>query len=211
LLTLAAPPAGGNGESCLWAEALELARRGVPVFPCRPIDKTPLCPHGFKNASCDPDIVHRWWTDRPDALIGVPTGVKFDVLDVDNGRHADAEKWLQENQHRLPLTRTHITRSGGRHFLFAPTPGLRCSSSRLGPHVDIRADTATACADYRARTALAGHESRSRAQAVGRHYPRRRLGKRGRAQRKDILGRMSSRRDDARRIFESERRDCRCR
>jgi Bifunctional DNA primase/polymerase, N-terminal len=84
--------------------------------------------------------VHRWWTDRPDALIGVPTGVKFDVLDVDNGRHADAEKWLQENQHRLPLTRTHITRSGGRHFLFAPTPGLRCSSSRLGPHVDIRAE-----------------------------------------------------------------------
>jgi hypothetical protein len=138
LQSVASPPAGGNGESCLWAEALKLARQGVPVFPCSE-DKRPLVAGGFKSASSDPEIVHRWWTDWPDALIAVPTGVKFDVLDVDNGRHADAETWLRENQHRLPLTRTHITRSNGRHLLFAPTPGLRCGTSRLGPHVDIRA------------------------------------------------------------------------
>jgi hypothetical protein len=83
--------------------------------------------------------VHRWWSRWSNALIGVPTGTKFDVLDVDNGKHADAETWLQSNRERLPATRTHETRSGGRHLLFTPTPDLRCSISKLGPHVDVRA------------------------------------------------------------------------
>jgi hypothetical protein len=49
---------GGNGESstCLWDEALNLARGGVPVFPCinragHPDDKRPLTTRGFYDAT----------------------------------------------------------------------------------------------------------------------------------------------------------------
>jgi hypothetical protein len=121
----------------LWLEALKLARRGIPVFPCKNIDKRPLTPNGFKDATTDPDAVQDWWTEHPDALVGVPSGEKFVVVDVDL-QHADAQRWLDNNRHRLPLTRTHRTRSGGQHLLFAPNDKIKCSTSRLGPHIDTR-------------------------------------------------------------------------
>jgi hypothetical protein len=122
---------------CPWIRALDLARRGVPVFPCNPADKRPLTASGFKDASCDPDIVHLWRTEHPEALIGVPTGAKFVVVDADL-QHEDALKWLEDHRSRLPPTRTHCTRSGGRHWLFAPSDAIKCSASKLGPHIDTR-------------------------------------------------------------------------
>jgi putative DNA primase/helicase len=127
---------GGNSLACMWGEALKLARQGIPIFPCGE-DKRPLTPHGFKDATADPDIVHTWWTQWGDALIGVPTGDKFVVVDADL-QHEDALAWLEDNRSRLPLTRTHCTRSGGRHWLFAPNDKIKCSASKLGPHVDTR-------------------------------------------------------------------------
>jgi hypothetical protein len=122
--------------------AQKLAAKGLPVFPCknRPgteDDKAPLTARGFHDATCDPDSVHRWWSRWPDALIGVPAGIKFVVIDGDL-QHVDAQKWFDDNRHRLPVTRTHCTRSGGRHWLFAPTDLVKCSTGRLGPHIDTR-------------------------------------------------------------------------
>jgi len=122
-----------------WVEALELARRGIPVFPCDQRSKTPLVASGFKAATTDPDRVHEWWTQQPAALIGVPTGDNFVVIDVDL-QHVEAVEWLENNRHRLPPTRTHATRSGGKHFLFAPHNKVRCSAGKLGRHVDTRGD-----------------------------------------------------------------------
>ena len=119
-----------------WTETLKLAREGIPVFPCGP-DKRPLTPNGFKDASTDPDIAHEWWAAHPNALIGVPTGIKFVVIDLDL-QHEDAQEWLADYRDRVPLTRTHRTRSGGMHLLFAPNDKVKCSASRLGPHVDTR-------------------------------------------------------------------------
>ena len=118
-------------------KALQLARHGVPVFPCRCNDKRPLTEHGFKAATTDPDIVHQWWTQWPRALIGVPTGEKFVVVDLDL-QHPEAACWYEAKRASLPLTRTHVTRSGGRHLLFQPNPGVGCSASKLGPNVDTR-------------------------------------------------------------------------
>ncbi|HHU11309.1 MAG TPA: bifunctional DNA primase/polymerase [Intrasporangiaceae bacterium] len=69
----------------LAAAAAHLACAGVPVFPCVPGGKRPLTVHGFQDASIDPGIVTAWWDRRPDANIGVPTGVLggIDVVDVD--------------------------------------------------------------------------------------------------------------------------------
>jgi bifunctional DNA primase/polymerase-like protein len=117
--------------------ALALARQGVPVFPCRCNDKRPLTVNGFKDATADPNIVEKFWSDWPRAYIGVPTGEKFVVVDVDL-QHEEAQRWYDANRARLPLTRTHTTKSGGRHLLFTPNAKVGCSTSRLGPHVDTR-------------------------------------------------------------------------
>jgi hypothetical protein len=123
-------------HSCPWLEALKLTRKGVPVFPCGP-DKRPLTPNGFKDASTDGACVHGWWSQWPDALVGVPAGGKFVVVDLDL-QHQDAQRWYDENRHRLPLTRTHATRSGGKHLLFKATSQIGCSAGKLGPHIDTR-------------------------------------------------------------------------
>src|SRR5262245_54518011 len=105
-----------QAQTNFWVQALKLARRDVPIFPCRADTKAPLTPHGFKDATTNPDLIHEWWTRWPEALIGAPTGIKFVVLDIDCVKHIDAAQWY--GRAILPLTRTHITRSGGRHLLF---------------------------------------------------------------------------------------------
>jgi len=60
----------------------------------------------------------------------------FDVLDVD----VAGLGWLDSVWDRLPPTRAHATRSGGRHFFFRHVDGLRNSVSRIADGVDVRAD-----------------------------------------------------------------------
>jgi hypothetical protein len=98
-------------------------------FPCT-FQKRPLTQWN-KTAKRDADI--KGWQ-----LVGVPTGSVsgFDVLDVDTaGLH-----WLDEVWDRLPPTRAHATRSGGRHLFFKHVDGLRNSAGRISAGVDVRAD-----------------------------------------------------------------------
>lgn len=84
--------------------ALAYASWDWPVFPlgqgskyplatCRECKAEPKCEgpgqcghelcHGFKDATTDLDTIRRWWADRPNCNIGLATGHRFDVLDVD--------------------------------------------------------------------------------------------------------------------------------
>ena len=59
------------------AAALCYAAQGWPVLPCKPVDKTPLAHHGFKDATTDPDQIQAWWRHSPDAMIGVGCGERI--------------------------------------------------------------------------------------------------------------------------------------
>lgn len=60
-----------------------------PVFPLRARGKTPLTTHGFKDATRHIEQIRAWWTEWPEANIGIPTGQAehggcgYDVLDID--------------------------------------------------------------------------------------------------------------------------------
>ena len=115
--------------------ALRLAARGIEVFPCRVANKAPFTENGFKDASTDADIIRAWWRDHPDALIGVPTCIKFIVLDFDLQYPEAQEFYARAN---LPLTRKHTTRSSGRHLLFKPDERIKNTAGKIWPHVDTR-------------------------------------------------------------------------
>ena len=129
----------GSSTKALQA-ALELARTGLAVFPCAH-NKKPCTPHGFYNASKDASELRELWRRHAGTLVGIRTGEAsgLDVLDID-AKHAAARQWFAENRDRLLPTRTHRTRSGGLHLIFAHAEGLRCSTSKLARGVDIKAD-----------------------------------------------------------------------
>lgn len=111
---------------------------GLPVFPCS-ADKCPVCPHGFRDATRDLDAIRELFRRYPGPLIGVPTGAAsgIDVLDIDP-RHG-GQLWLASRADRLPVTRTHKTRSGGWHFLFACDGRLHNSAGKIAHGIDVRA------------------------------------------------------------------------
>jgi hypothetical protein len=125
---------------------LDILNLGLPVFPCRntpgnkDTDKTPLNKNGFHDASDNPLKIRDMFARHQGALIGVPTGAisGFDILDVDP-RNGGLE-WYESNKHKLPATRIHRTRSGGIHLLFKHLAGLRNSTSKIAPGIDVRAD-----------------------------------------------------------------------
>jgi hypothetical protein len=126
----------------LTASALWLAQEmRLPVFACG-LDKRPVTQHGFHDATRDAAEIRLQFGTPGAAMIGVPTGqgAGFFVVDLDVKNGGQGLEWLAANQHRLPRTRTHKTRSGGQHLLFQWPEGrtVRNSASRVAPGVDVR-------------------------------------------------------------------------
>jgi hypothetical protein len=96
-----------------------------------------LVPHGAKDATCNRARVLAWWTRHPQANIGLGTGHRFDVLDVDGPAGAHAIRALAA-EHGLvssgPLVRTG---GGGWHYYLAST-GLGNVHPYGLDHVDWR-------------------------------------------------------------------------
>ena len=126
----------------LSASALWLAQEmRLPVFACGH-DKRPVTQHGFHDATHDAAEIERQFASPGAAMIGVPTGDTsgFFALDLDVKNGGGGLEWLAANQHRIPETRRHKTRSGGVHLLFAMPEGriIRNSAGRIAAGVDVR-------------------------------------------------------------------------
>jgi hypothetical protein len=91
---------------------------------CGQVGKHPLgtlVSHGVKDATCNRARILAWWTRHPQANIGLATGHRFDVLDVDGpaGEQAIQELAAQHGlQSSGPLVRTG---GGGWHYYLVPT------------------------------------------------------------------------------------------
>ena len=138
------------------AAAMEAARRGWAVFPCRPGDKRPAVSDWERRACADPDRVGRYWPSAQHN-IGIACGPsQLVVVDLDTHGHfpedwrnlpgvrdgcdvlAQLAEWAGKP---WPSTYMVATANGGWHLYFT-TPegsGIRNSASLLGPQVDVRA------------------------------------------------------------------------
>lgn len=135
-------------RNALLTAALAYAELGWAVFPLSPATKKPLAgSRGFKDASNDPEQIRAWWTERPDANIGIATGAVsgISVLDVDEKKWEDKHgndtlAALTAEYGVLPTTLTQKTWSGGLQIVFAYSPHAAQGAGNYGPDLDGRND-----------------------------------------------------------------------
>lgn len=147
--------------------ALGYARWGVPVFPVAPVDPAsgtcgcregPGCEQVGKHplvrwadqATTDEAQIRSWWSWKPDANVGVPTGARSGLVVVDIDRHhggLETRAELEAARFVFPPTLAARTRAGGWHF-FYQAPGDRRVPNTTGalagvgetPGIDVRGD-----------------------------------------------------------------------
>ena len=122
--------------------ALFYASRGWAVFPCRPGRKEPATPNGFKDACRNEARIRQWWTDTPDANIGIALEASgLAVIDPD--RHegqadgVEALNALEAEHESLPESPLVQTPSGGLHLYF--TDDQQTKTGRLADGLDLKA------------------------------------------------------------------------
>lgn len=138
--------------------ALFYAGKGWPVLPvhtvvkgkctcggganCRP-GKHPRTPHGVKDATTDRKVIEQWFTDWPNANIGIATGRASKIIVVDVDPRNGGMKTLNKLEAELGSIRTTDwvaeTGGGGLHFIFKQ-PSIKIAKSAFGPGIDILGD-----------------------------------------------------------------------
>jgi hypothetical protein len=140
--------------------ALAYVSWGWPVFPLMPLSqaikiaertgeplnkvaKRPATKHGFKDATDDVERIRTYWTRHPDANIGLPTGIKFDVVDIDipegpvSLTHVLATVDPATGRGLLPDAHAVCaTASGGTHYYIEVLGGG--NKGEIMPGIDIR-------------------------------------------------------------------------
>lgn len=118
----------------LYKHAQFLIREGQPVFPCKVKGekaKAPIgsaAPRGLMDATTDLAQVKAWWKKHRNAGIGVPTGIVWDVLDVDIKENTDGRihlPYLKKIGLLNGCKRVVKTPSGGWHLYFKAAPALK--------------------------------------------------------------------------------------
>ena len=138
------------GDQAHWLVGL-----GYRVFPLVPNGKKPITKNGFKDATNDRVQVAKWWTDKPNANIGIRTGGGLVVVDVDRLPDAAGKEKVLPNPWLLPMTE-RLEELGADSVIESPTGGfhlyfkagnlpaelgeIRNSTGEIAEGVDVRAE-----------------------------------------------------------------------
>lgn len=125
-----------SGDKLQWA--LQMAQRGLGVFPIKEGAKFPPLIDDWPNrASTDPKVIEAWWERWPQANIGVHCKDHI-VLDADvkGGKQGLASLKALDIEHDTLIVNTP---SGGVHEYFKGA-SARNSVGLLGPGLDVRSD-----------------------------------------------------------------------
>ena len=120
--------------------------KGRKIFPCKSNEKRPLTLHGHKDASSDVGVIKTWWSNYPDANIGLCTGkdANLIVVDVDVKNNSGGIESLQAMEAEFETLDTLVvtTPSGGLHYYFSFPKDVDAISCMVGfrKGIDIRAD-----------------------------------------------------------------------
>ena len=138
-------------------QALQYARLGLRVIrlygvhpdgrchcnnDCTRPGKHPNLGRGWQElATCNPQIIRRWYTDCPQANVGIKTGDGILALDEDGETGQRSLEELQRLHGPLPETARSRTNSG-HHYLFRVADGCNIPNSQgsIAPGLDIRGD-----------------------------------------------------------------------
>ena len=122
------------------------ALEGLKIFPCKSNGKKPITTNGYKDATTNASQIDEWWTNYPNANIGLVTGkdANLVVVDVDVKDNAGGMESLEQLENECGQFDTLMVHSpsGGRHYYFRYPQGnydIGCKIGlRLG--IDIRAN-----------------------------------------------------------------------
>ncbi|MBO0676882.1 bifunctional DNA primase/polymerase [Mycolicibacterium sp. S2-37] len=115
--------------------ALWYVKQGWPVFPLLPNQKVPATRNGFKDATIDEDRIRAWWTRHPDSNIGLQTGVKFDVIDIDGPEGIKSLSELSED--KIPPVHGKVGTPRGFH-LYVQVDENSGNKAGIFPGIDYR-------------------------------------------------------------------------
>lgn len=118
--------------------ALALARRGFLVFPIKPGAKAPPLIPAWQTAATSAEAqVTSWWTQWPDANIGIHCDGLL-VIDVDPKKGGYESLDALNQKIELYATLEIETPSGGRHIYYRCGDSIRNGVDVLGSGLDVR-------------------------------------------------------------------------
>lgn len=119
--------------------AIRYARMGWPVLPSQGKNPGVAGPNWQTTATSDELTIRRWYATTSANNVGVLTGDKFFVLDIDkkHGGYESLEE-LTRKHGRLPDTLQQISGGGGRHYFFAMPPNETVRSVKLLPGLETK-------------------------------------------------------------------------
>lgn len=125
------------------AEVAAAAERGWRLLPCASRSKVPLFKSWPSLASSDVAVIERWSARYPTCNWGVALGERSGafVVDIDGEQGLQALCELEQAHKPLPATLACLT-ARGRHlwFTYPAQASIRCSTGKLGPQLDTRAE-----------------------------------------------------------------------